>query len=74
MCGTVRRGAPAFVERSWQEVMDAEDMACVVARSPWAIQITVSANSIRTTKAFRKRSRSVGLPQLARQNRMASVL
>ena len=54
--------------------LDAEDMACVVARSPWAIQITVSANSIRTTKAFRKRSRSVGLPQLARQNRMASVL
>ena len=44
------------------------------ARSPWATQITVSANRIRTTKTFRKRSGSVGLPQLERQNWMAGVL
>ena len=42
----------------------------MVARSSWTAQIMVSANSIRTTTAFRKRSGSVDLLQLERQNRM----
>ena len=43
-------------------------------QKPWATQITVSANCIRTTTVFWKRSGSVGSPKLERQNRMAGIL